>query len=373
MKLSVPASLQKRKEVRGKDTMKKISYLLILVIFWGCNYSTQTEKVSDIQAITIDLDQPIKTMNIREVSSSISSLRLEESEDNPIGIINKLIVTNTNIYILDWERSRSLFIYDREGRFKNVIHQIGSGPGEFVRPDDFDIQKGSGNIIILDGNQRKLLVYNKNGDFISDIKFGMHINRFIVTNDNHIILDKGNTISDHSENHIRITDMNGNTVTELFPIPEYSKEITISPRNPLQKFLGDTILFMPSLSDQIYQIHENKISQRYQLDFGKYWPGKSYFEREKGKHPLKIAQDMLANDYAAFFNYLESKDVLHINFEHKHKPVSFYYNKKTGAKVLFHMSEENLSHPFVVDGTSFILAGYIEDKNPILIFYDIKW
>jgi hypothetical protein len=75
----------------------------------------------------------------------------------------------------------------------------------------------------------------------------------------------------------------------LLPVPEYSKEITISPRNPLQKFHADTILYLPSLCDKIYQIHGNEISLRYQLDFGKYWPGKTYFEKEKGNHPVKIA------------------------------------------------------------------------------------
>jgi hypothetical protein len=356
-----------------KNMNLSIAVTLCVFLLQTCTSTSKKEKNdSDVQVITVDLNQSIETNNIQEIASSMTVLKLEESEDNPIGVIDEMRITNTNIYILDSQRNKSLFIYDREGKLKNVIHKIGSGPGEFIRPDYFDIQKSAGNLVILDGNQRKLLIYNKNGDFISELKFETHINRFLTTNNNHIILDKGNTLSDHSNNQIRIVDSEGKTLIELLPIPEYSKEITISPRNPLQKFYNDTILYMPSLSDKIYQIHENEISLRYQLDFGKYWPRKEYFEKEKGKHPLKIAQNLVANDYAAFFNYLETKDILHVNFEYNHKPVSFYYNKNSGTSLLFNTADENLSFPLTVEGTSFVCAVYFEEKNPALIFYDVK-
>jgi outer membrane murein-binding lipoprotein Lpp len=357
--------------------MKKKIKLLAAVIL--CTFVLQTctstskkeENASNARTITIDLDQQVETKSLQDVVSSVTAIGLEESGENPIGIIDKMIITNTNIYILDGQRSKSLFIYDRKGKLKNVIRKVGTGPGEFVRPDDFDIQKSSGNLFILDGNQRKILIYNKNGDFISDLKFEIHINSFLTASNNNIILNKANTVSDRSNNQIRIVDAKGNTVTEHLPIPEYSKEITICPRNPLQKFYNDTILYMPSLNDKIYQIHGDEISLRYQLNFGKYWPGNEYFEKERGKHPLKIAQSLVANDYAAFFNYLETKDVLHVNFDHKHKPVSFYYNKKSGTSLLFSPKDENLSFPLTVDGTSFVCAIYFEDRNPTLIFYDI--
>jgi hypothetical protein len=323
------------------------------------------------QIIAVDLNQPIASKKLQDVVSSITALGLEETGDNPIGVIDKLLVTNTNIYVLDGQRSKSLFIFDRAGKFKHVIHKVGSGPGEYIRPDDFDVQKSTGNLFVLDGNQRKILVYNKSGDFVSELKFETHINSFLTTSTNNIILNKGNTISDHSNNQIRIINSNGKPITELLPVPEYSKEITISPRNPLQKFHNDTILFMPSLSDKIYRIYGNEISLKYQLDFGKYWPGEEYFEQEKGNHPVKIAKDLAANNYAAFFNYLETEDVLHVNFEYKHQPVSFYYNKKSGTPFLFTLTDENLSFPLTVDGTSFVCAVYFENRNPTLIFYDI--
>jgi hypothetical protein len=356
-----------------KNINSLIAVILCIFILQTCTSTNKKgETDSEGQIITIDLDHPVKAKNMQDVVHSMTIVKLEESDDNLIGVIDKLLITNTNIYILDGQRSKSLFIYGRDGKCKNVIHKVGNGPGEFISPNDFDIQKSTGNLVILDGSQRKLLFYNKNGDFISELKFEAHINSFLTTNDNNLVLNKGNTRSDSSDKQIRITDSKGNTQTELLPVPEYSKEITISPRNPLQKFYNDTILYMPSLSNKIYQIQGNKISLRYQLEFGNYWPKKAYFEKEKNKHPLKIAQDLVANDYAIFLNYLETKEVLHVNFSHKEKAISFYYNKETGSSLLFSPVDENLSFPLTVEGASFVCAVYFEDKNPTLIFYDIN-
>jgi hypothetical protein len=164
----------------------------------------------------------------------------------------------------------------------------------------------------------------------------------------------------------------GKQVTELLPIPESSREITISPRSPLQR-QQDAILFMPSLSNQIYQIHLDKSVLKYQLDFGKYWPNEDYLEKEKNNHPLKIAQNLAKNGYAAFLNYLDTKKVLHVNFEQEGKRFSFFYNKDSGQTLLFYNSNRNISQPLAATGTSFVSADYTEDQNPVLIFYELQW
>jgi hypothetical protein len=355
--------------------MKNINIFTIIffsILIQACTDKKKQQNDEDYQNIVIDLTQKTEEKRIDDVALSMSFLKLEESDEYPIGYIDKIIITNTSIYILDKQRSKSLFLYDRNGNLQKVIHRTGNGPEEYIMPNDFDIQESTGNIIILDGNQRKLLFYTKKGDFISELNLNAFINSFVSIENDNIILDKGNYISDESLDYIRIIDAKGNKIIELLPIPEYSREITISPRHPLQK-KRNTVLFMPSLSNQIYQIQHNKVGLKYQLDFGKYWPRKEYFENEKGKHPLKIAQNLVKNAYAAFFNYLDTKEVLHVNFEYENKPFSFFYNKNSGESILFYSSNQDISLPLTTAETSFVCAGYSEDNNPVLIFYDIKW
>jgi hypothetical protein len=297
---------------------------------------------------------------------------LEESFDHPIGVIDKVYITNRNIYLLDSQRAKSLFIYDRDGNLKNVINTVGSGPGEFIAPSDFDIQENNENIIILDRHQRKLIYYTQEGFFISELKLNAFINSFAFAKNNTIAVDKGNFVSDESTNYIRIIDESGNRITELLPIPEFVRGITISSRNPLQRG-SDALLFMPSMSSEIYSIHENESTLKYQISFGSRWPNESYLESKKRKHPFEISQDLLKDNYVAFLNYLESKDVLHLNFSYDSKDYSFYYNKLTGESTLFYTTNKDITFPLTTIENTFVCAQYIEDKNPILIFYDVVW
>lgn len=345
---------------------------ILLISLQSCLNNNKNVSKDDAIIITIDLNQKTTEKKIQDIASSITFLKLEESLDHPIGIIDKIHITNRNVYILDSQHAKSLFVYDRNGNINKVINNVGQGPGDFIYPGDFDIQQNSENIIILDRNQRKLIYYSKQGDFISELKLNAYINTFASIKNNSIVMDKGNSISDKSANYIRIINEKGNQLAELLPIPEFVKEITISPRIPLQKYL-DTLLFMPSMSNEIYCIYENESKLKYRIDFGSGWPSKSYLERAKGKHPLKISQDLIKDKYVIFLNYMENKDVLHLNFHYDSKNYSFYYNKHSGKSILFYMNNENVSFPLATTGSSFVCAQYVEDKNPGLMFYDIAW
>jgi hypothetical protein len=335
----------------------------------------------DINAatITVDLKQNVEEKTIQDIALSMEFLRLEESVEYPIGVIDELYVTERYIYILDKERAKSLFIYDRDGKFVKAINTLGQGPGEFVRPGYFDIQQRSGNIIILDRDMRKLLYYTPQGDFISEIKLNAFANSFAVAENNTIVLDKGNTVFDRinphgdgTPNYIHIITESGEKITELLPVPELVQEITITPRNPLQKY-ADTLLFMPSLSNKIYGIHENNIALKYQVDFGGLWPGESYFEKVKGQHPLQIAQGLVKDNYVAFLNYLESREALYFDFKYDSNQYSYYYNKGNGKSIMFYNNNKEITVPLAVTGNTFVSVAYRDNSNPALIFYDVAW
>jgi hypothetical protein len=336
----------------------KHTLIFIFILFLACKSNNKEVINSSNSKIEVDLDTNIGEKNVFDIAASLTMLRLEEDDENPIGFIDKMIISRTRIYILDSQRAKSLFIYDRDGNFKNIIYHVGNGPGEYTYPKDFDIEKGTENIIIMDGNQRKLLYYTKDGNFISDLSLkNSFVNSFCTTDKNVLILDKGNFISDESNNYIRIIDNKGGIIKELLSVPEYLKEITISPRNPLQK-LQDTILYLPSLSNEVYQIVDNQIALRYQFDFGKSWPGKIFFEKEKGKHPLQITQDLVNDKYVSFLNFLESKDVIHANFywDGDDKLFSYYYNKNSEKSILFYSTDQTLSPPITISESSFVCA-----------------
>jgi len=130
---------------------------------------------------------------------------------------------------------------------------------------------------------------------------------------------------------------------------------------------------MPSMSNEIYSIHENESALKYQINFGNRWPDESYLKSKKGKHPFGIVQDLLKDNYVAFLNYLESSDVLHLNFSYDSRNYSFYYNRSSGQSTLFYTTNKDITFPLTTIGNTFVCVQYVEDKNPVLIFFDVAW
>ncbi|MDR1341524.1 MAG: 6-bladed beta-propeller, partial [Prevotellaceae bacterium] len=79
--------------------MKKISYLLILVIFWGCNYSTKTEKYQN------------KRDNIFHVQEKVKEII--NTEDVLTGSLARLHIVHDYLIISDYHSTEKLiYIFD---------------------------------------------------------------------------------------------------------------------------------------------------------------------------------------------------------------------------------------------------------------------
>jgi hypothetical protein len=127
------------------------------------------------------------------------------------------------------------------------------------------------------------------------------------------------------------------------------------------------------MSNCIYRLDGTSSKPAYSIDFGKDWPSKEFCSQMKQAHPLKIRERMLENNCVCFLNYLQTKDVLHIDF-HKGKNYSFYYSKKTKQTLLVAMEDDSFSFPLATYENEFISVKYKEDTGaPVLIFYTVDF
>ncbi|MDR0972799.1 MAG: 6-bladed beta-propeller [Prevotellaceae bacterium] len=320
--------------------------------------------------LTIKVDVNAKSALKFENMISMEMLHLEMSEEYPLGHISKLIVSGQYMYILDIQYTKAIFIYDRyTGKLKQVIRKLGNGPGEYAYAKTFDLQADGSGLMILDG--MRILRYDSIGNFISDIDFKDYINRFILSKDNRIVLDRGNgNKGDAPYKYIGIADMEGKIEQEMLPRPDYVKGITITPYNPLQKYVGDTILYMPSVSNRIYQIADGKIQQRYLLDYGVHWPNEDFLDKQPDV--IQALSEMSRKDYVLFPQYLETPEVLHLNYQYNGKLYSFYYNKRTKQSVFVDDKAVGLPAPIATIGNSFVSTIFGEEST-ILVIFNLQW
>ncbi|MDR1169928.1 MAG: 6-bladed beta-propeller [Prevotellaceae bacterium] len=149
--------------------MKKISYLLIPVIFWGCNYSTETEKYQNKRDNIFHVQEKVKEIN---------------TEDVLISSLARLYIVHDYLIISDHHSTDKLiYIFDR-----NNFHYIGNavdrgqGPGEIANMGHIAASE-DGRFYITDHGKQKIFSYNidsviANPLYMPDVKMTLNVELF---------------------------------------------------------------------------------------------------------------------------------------------------------------------------------------------------
>lgn len=123
--------------------MKNIPYIVfVLFLIISCQQQYTREGA-------IYLYPAEKTMPFDSLISGMNLIYLEETEDLLIGEMNKIMKNGSIYYLLDSDKSQSLFAYDEDGNYVSKYYARGGGPGEYNSILDFDIDIKSNEIAIL--------------------------------------------------------------------------------------------------------------------------------------------------------------------------------------------------------------------------------
>src|SRR5690606_34361224 len=87
-----------------------------------------------------------------------------------IGDVSDIILKDENIFILDSRKSKSIFIYDWKGQLKNVIDDLGEGPGQYLSPSHMSIPESDSLIYVTDLLAQKRHSYTFDGAFKESVK-----------------------------------------------------------------------------------------------------------------------------------------------------------------------------------------------------------
>lgn len=146
--------------------MKNVIVIFLIFIIISCKNSSNNFTVDKK---TIKIDSWINDPNFVEKSliKNINYIFLETSDDCLIGSIDKILYSNDKIFIFDKSISKALFVFSLKGKFLFKIQNIGRGPGEFVEPYDFDIDRNiNEKVHIYDNFTQKIITYQ-----IPELKF----------------------------------------------------------------------------------------------------------------------------------------------------------------------------------------------------------
>ena len=130
-------------------TMKYIVLSLSIILLYSCS---KQEPINDIKKLVFNEDVNPNIFN----TLTYKFIPLETNDSCLFSEIREIKIVDNKIYIIDDKRSK-LLVFDISGKFITQIGNLGNGPGEYVAPSNFNIDKEKQIITIADVGLSKLL------------------------------------------------------------------------------------------------------------------------------------------------------------------------------------------------------------------------
>lgn len=236
-------------------SIKYIANLLFITILVGCS---EKDELIVIHPLESDNDSfSVRVINTIQLSSRSEAL---------IGSIDKILLHNNNLYVLDKNIS-SLLIFKLDG---NLIKRIprGKGPGELVAVQNFTIINEQ--LVIAEPFEMKH--YSLNGQFEYSIKLpkGWYVWSILGLENNKVLIygsaSLENSIhpSEFKKYHI-VDDQFSQCFHSYYSI---NKDFTSYLENQPASYHNGSFLFSGRPYNYIYELDGNDFKKKYFVDFG---------------------------------------------------------------------------------------------------------
>ncbi len=146
--------------------------LCLLLFCTVCQKKTDQWKgkidIEDGVTVVKNPREPIYNEPVLEIQEDLIIKGSKDVEEKMFQNINTLGINEQgDMYILD-EQAGNIKVFDHKGDFLNTIGKKGQGPGEFGMPISLAITPGQ-NIIVNDMGQRKILFFEKEGNYLKQL------------------------------------------------------------------------------------------------------------------------------------------------------------------------------------------------------------
>lgn len=170
----------------------------------------------------------VENSNFKEVTMSLSPeyydsvfnavgrpdlVILREDDNTMYSDISRIISRNKKFFILDSFGSRTVVSFTKEGEPVARYGKVGTGPGEYVRPWDMDVDDRY--VYILDSNLKKIMRFNQSGMFMDEKKIPFIADGFKILEGGRILFS---ILPDGSgESRLCLTDSSMNIISRQLP------------------------------------------------------------------------------------------------------------------------------------------------------------
>ena len=301
-------------------------FILSLSIFLLYSCSKQ-EQVTDTKKIIFNEEANPDFFN----TLTCKFIPLETNDSCLFNDIKEIQIVDNKIYIIDNKRSK-LLVFDISGKFITQIGNLGNGPGEYLTPSNFNIDKEKQTITIADVGQSKLLYYDLNNYQYIKSQKAFYFSNCSWLPDGNIAwaIENGYDSGKRDPHYVKITDSNLNTVNLLYPT-DFKPEYLMVAGSFFYTFNQNCYLNLPFIPT-IYKVTSQKITPVYELDFGKQkFASMEWLKREAEKNYYGTISK---TEYISTQTVKETDDYICVVYYAQGLNAYIgFYNKKNGESI----------------------------------------
>lgn len=342
---------------------------------------------SEGDPIVLNLDQSQINVKVKlsDLMKDYRMLSLKNWEGGVVGGIDKILLSDSLVFILDQNTFNSLQIFDLfTGEQVGLFYPTGEGPGEMKIISEFDLDEENRRILIYDNSLAKLLSFSFEGRFLFEKRLPLRAHSFKAIKENHwlflSIIDGNEHLGKSGASDLFLLDSNF-IIQNTFKYSKIDNKLSdFVPRDVIREN-GGVLTFFPRFSNELLQIdvEKNKISPILQVNLG----SKGLLEKELKEIGLDFISDRKEDGkFYGFGNHFVTPTWMGMEFDRFGGPdLHVYYNKLTGEIISgtgLEFDFEDLifySFPLACDDqrcVSFISLGNINSKNYEEFFQKMK-
>ena len=300
----------------------------------------------------IDLDNAVRNPNEYFYYSSlykgIKTILLETNESCLIGAIDKMRVFDNYIFIMDCFIAKSLYVFDKEGRFIRKIGNNGQGPGEYVQLSDFTIDKENKIVYVLDSHLSQINKYDiTTGKFIHTVKLDQSVeSRNIEYVGGKLYADAYFRENSNNQYLLRtIQEPSGKEEHQYLNVVEYNKGICntyAKQNNVFQPRENGNVVLIQWFMDHIIEITKDSVFPLIDIKSKNVLTSKDIKKAIEKDAYFFMSEITQLNKYHYIHNYIEQKNWILYNCFEGHTPLRIMLDKQTSEVRIFERTRDDL-------------------------------
>jgi hypothetical protein len=229
---------------------------------------------SEGDPIVLNLEQSQVDAKIKlsDLITDYRMLSLKNWEGGVVGDIDKILLSDSLVFILDQYIFNSLQIFDLfTGEQVVQFIPTGEGPGEMKSITEFDLDIVNRKILIYDNSLAKVLYFSFEGDFLYEKRLPIRAHSFRIFSGNQLLFSSFNNGNDHlgktSESDLFLLDSNF-IIQNTYKYPKINQMLSdFVPRDVIREN-GGVVTYFPRFANELLQIdiEKNTISPILQVD-----------------------------------------------------------------------------------------------------------